>query len=93
MERDVLSGLGRSEQNAGVLLRKESFGNDDEQIAGGDHRADEGDERGEAVAQHEIDAALVAGGEGDEAFLAQFIDAAVPLLIAALEKTRRHHRG
>ena len=93
MERDVLAGLGRAEQNAGVLLRKEPFGNDDEQIAGRDHRADEGEQRGEAVAQHEIDAALVAVGERNEALLAEVIEPPVPLLVVALEKARRHHRG
>ena len=80
VERDVLARLGRTEQNAGVLLREESFGNDDEQIAGGDHRADEGEQRGEAVAQHKIDAPLVAVGERNEALLAEFIEATVPFL-------------
>ena len=88
---NVLPGFRRSIKNAGVLLRKESFGNDDEQIAGGDHCADEGEQRGEAVAQHEIDAALVAVGERNEAFLAEVIEPAVPLLVVALEKARRHH--
>ena len=72
---------------------KNPFGYDDEQIAGGDHRADEGEQRGEAVAQHKIDAARVAVGERGEAFLAEVIEPAVPLLVVALEKARRHHRG
>ena len=59
-ERNVLAGLGRAEQNAGVLLREEALGDDDEQIAGRDDRRDEGQQASRTVPQHEIEAALIA---------------------------------
>ena len=47
---------------------------DDEQVAGGDHGRDEGEQRREAMAQHEIDAAGIAVRHRDEAFFAQVIE-------------------
>ena len=91
-ERNVLPCLGRPEQDARVLLRKEAFGNDRKEIPGRDHRCDEGHERREAVAEHEIDAAPIRAGQSVKALFAQLVDPSVPLFVAALQKTRRHHR-
>ena len=93
VERDVLSGLGRPKENAGVLLRKEPFGNDDEKVAGRDHRGDERKQSREAVAEHEIDSPPIAAGQSVKALFAQVIEPAMMLLVAALEKARGHHRG
>ncbi len=85
-ERDVLARLRRAEHNAGVLLREKALGNDDEEIDGRDNGGDERQQGREAVAQHEIDAALVAARERVEPFFAQIVEPAMPLLVVALEE-------
>ena len=65
-ERDVLRRVGGAEQDAGVLLREEALGDDDEQIDGGGDGGEEDHQGHEAVAQHDVEAALVAVGERGE---------------------------
>ena len=54
-EGNVLRRFGSAEQNAGVLLREEALGNDDEQIDGRDDGGEEDQQRHEAMAQHDIE--------------------------------------
>ena len=58
-ERDILCGLGDADDLAGVLLREEALGNDDVEVAGQRNRAQHHHQRDEAVAQHDLQAALV----------------------------------
>ena len=58
-ERHVLSGFRRTVQYAGVLLREEAFGDDDEQLNGGGDDGEKDQQRHELVAQHDVERATV----------------------------------
>ena len=93
-ERDVLAGLGRAEQDAGVLLREEPLGDDREEIDGRRKGRKERHQRREPVAQDEVHAALVAASERQRTpALTHVEEPAVVLLVVAFEQSGRHHRG
>ena len=69
-KRDVLRGLGDADDLPGVLLREEALGNDDIEIAGQGNSAEHRHQGDEAMAQDDLQAALIERQQAVEAALA-----------------------
>jgi len=89
---NVLRGLGKAEDQSGVLLRKEAFGDDDikasRQYDGTEHHH----ERDEVMPQHHLQSGLIEIEKSVEAAFEQAVDTAM-LLARRLEQAGAHHRG
>jgi hypothetical protein len=91
LEGDVLRGLRQADDQSGVLLGKETLGNQHVEIAGQRDCADHGHERDEAVPQHDLEARLIEVEQAIEAAFEKPVEPSV-LLALRLEQARAHHR-
>src|SRR6516164_3575644 len=89
---NVLRGLGKADDQSGVLLRKEALGHDRVEISRQCDGAEHHHERAEAMPQHDLQSGLIEVEKGIETSFEEAIDAAM-LLAFRLEQARAHHRG
>ena len=69
LERDILRGLGQADDQASVLLRKETLGDQHVEISGQRDGAEHCHQRNEAVTQHDLEAGLIEVEQAIEAAL------------------------
>jgi hypothetical protein len=91
-KRHVLCGLRGTENEAGVLLWKKSLWNDHEQIDRKRDRADEHQERDEAMAQRHVEAAPVTREHHVKSPLRKEVQTAVAHAGLRTQKARAHDR-
>ena len=91
-EGDVLRGLGNADDLSGILLREKALRDDDVEVAGQRDGGEHHQQRREAVAQHDVQAARVEREQGIEAPLEQQVEPAVLSARFILEQARAHHR-
>ena len=81
LRRRILSRLGERRDQAGVLNGEEAFGYLDEHDPRQRHGGEEHGQRDRAVAQDDVQRALIEGQHGVEAGLDDPIEASVPVAI------------
>src|SRR5882762_9532346 len=91
LEGNILRRLGLADNQSGVLLGKETLGNDYVQITGQRDGAEHHHQRDELMPQHDLEACLI---EVEHAIEAAFGHAVKPsvLLALGLEQVCAHHR-
>ena len=91
-ERHVLRRFRCAGDEARILLREETLGDADEQIAGERQVAKNTQQRRELVPQHDIEPPRIAVEQLVEAALRDLVEAAVLRLLLAAQEARGHHR-
>ena len=88
---NILPGFRKTEDQTGILLRKETLGNDHVEVAGQRDGGEHYHQRHEAMPQHDLEARLINIEHDIEAPFEHPIKPSV-LLALGLEHVRAHHR-
>ena len=90
-KRNILRSIGDTDNDAGVLHRKETFGHVDIKQNGADERPDGNQQRGGAIAQHKLQRAAIKGDHRVEGVFRLAIEPALFFFFLMAEKLGGHH--